>query len=223
MDALRRKSRTENAYDLLKTQILQNVMSPGRVETEPEIALRLGMSRTPVREALVRLENEGLLRLVPRRGVQVLSVSPDDMRDIYQLLTILEPEAAMAVARMAPDPAVLAPLQESIEQMAQALEDDDLDAWAEADDRFHRELLSLNPNRRLTGFVTTLFDQAHRARLITLRLRERPWRSTDDHRQILDAIARGDVEATRQLFRAHRERAANELLALLERARLSLL
>lgn len=221
MEPARRKNRTENAYDLLKQQILHNRMRPGQSESEPEIAMRLGMSRTPVREALVRLQNEGLVRLVPRRGVQVLPVSLDDMREIYQILQVLEPEAARSVAALHPDAATLAPLHECTEEMERAVETMDLDIWAAADDRFHRQLLALSPNRRLAGFVSTLFDQVHRVRLITLRLRETPHRSTREHRQILQAIACGDTVATHDLFRAHRDRASSELLAQLERARLS--
>ena len=81
--------------------------------------------------------------------------------------------------------------------------------------------LSCNSNSRLAAFVNTLFDQAHRARMITLRLREKPWKSTEEHRRILSAIAEGDPERTRETFRAHRERSAAELLDVLEKCRLT--
>lgn len=214
-------SRVDDAYDRLKSEILENRMPPGFQGTEPEVALRLGMSRTPVREALIRLQSEGLVELIPRRGIRVLPISPNDMREIYQLLTVLEPEAAADVGDDGLSDEQISVLETATSEMEQALDEGDLDRWAAADDRFHRVLLSYNSNDRLTAFVNTLFDQAHRARIITLRLREVPRQSTEDHRAILRALSKGDADRTRAVFRTHRERAASELLGVLERCRLS--
>ena len=75
-------SRVANAYDAIKEAILSNVFAPGHQGSEQEIALRLGMSRTPVHEALIRLQEEGLVRVLPKRGVIVCPLTPDDMREI---------------------------------------------------------------------------------------------------------------------------------------------
>ncbi len=214
-------SRVNDAYERLKQEILENRLPPGYQGTEPEIAARMEMSRTPVREALIRLQSEGLIDLIPRRGIRVLPIAPSDMRDIYQILTVLEPEAAADVATIGLTPNQIDALEAATVEMESALETEDLDRWASADDHFHRTLLACNGNDRLTAFVNTLFDQAHRARVVTLRLREVPWKSTEDHRAILKAVTDGDAERTRKLFRAHRERAAQELLQALERSRLS--
>ncbi|WP_119165956.1 GntR family transcriptional regulator [Algihabitans albus] len=214
-------TRVDDAYERLKAEILKNRLPPGFQATEPEVALRLGMSRTPVREALIRLQSEGLIELIPRRGVRVLPISPTDMQEIYWLLTALEPDAAAALASKGLTAEQIASLEEATSAMEKALEEKDLDLWAVADDRFHRELLYCTGNGRLLSFVTTLFDQAHRVRMITLRLRDLPTKSTAEHRAILKALRAGDAELTRRLFRAHRERAAKELLAVLERGRLS--
>lgn len=209
------------AYERLKRDIRQNVLPAGFQETEPEYAARLGMSRTPVREALIRLEADGLVQLIPRHGARVLPVSASDMEDIYEILTALEPAAAAKLAATQPDAQTLTPLREACDAMEAALEADDLDAWAEADDRFHRTLLELHGNKRLIGFVQTLFDQAHRARIVTLRMRAKPVRSTQEHRHILDALLAGDARRVETLFRAHRQRAREELLDILHGFRLS--
>lgn len=209
-------TRVNNAYERLKAEILLNRMPPGFQAPEPEIASQLGMSRTPVREALIRLEADGLVELIPRRGARVLPVYAADMREIYEILTALEPEAAAQLARRNLDTAAVAELESATTDMETALADNDLEAWAEADDRFHRKLLRLHGNRRLSAFADTLFDQAHRARMVTLRLRKPPVRSTQDHREILQHILVGDGEKARATFRSHRERAAGELLAILE-------
>ena len=216
-------NRVTDAYTCLKAEILGNRLAPGFQTTEPEIAARLGMSRTPVREALIRLQNEGLVRLHPRRGFYVLPVSPDDMRDIYQLLIMLEPEAAAAVARRGLSQEEAARLAATGEAMELALNEDRLDDWAAADDNFHRMLLGMSNNARLISIVSTLFDQAHRARMITLYLRKKPVQSTGEHKRILKAVRAGDAEKTYSLFRHHRERAAAELLSVLERCRLNTL
>ncbi|MCG8547882.1 MAG: GntR family transcriptional regulator [Alphaproteobacteria bacterium] len=221
MDRPTKLSRVDDAYERLKAEILENRMPPGFQGTEPEIAQRLDMSRTPVREALIRLQSDGLIELIPRRGVRVLPVAPSDMQEIYQLLTVLEPEAAGEVARVGLSAAQIAALEAATAEMDQALKEDDLDKWAAADDRFHRELLRCNGNSRLSAFVNTLFDQAHRARMVTLRLRDVPWKSTEEHQEILAALIAGDSKRTRKVFRAHRERAAAELLDVLEKCRLS--
>jgi len=214
-------SLAEQAYQDLKNQILKNKLPPGYQALEQDFTQLLGMSRTPVREALIRLENEGLVELLPRRGARVLPVSPADMKEIYELLTNLEPHAAAGLAEYGVDPDDLAILDEATTTMERAIKERHLDEWAEADDRFHRSLIDLCGNRRLADFVKTLYDQAHRARLVTLYLRKLPVASTRDHRKIVNAIANGDAAATRRIFKAHRERAAKELLEILNRHHLS--
>lgn len=216
-----RLSRVNDAYERLKADILANRLPPGFQAPEPEIAALLGMSRTPVREALITLQGEGLVELIPRRGVRVLPISPNDMREIYELLTLLEPAAAADVAEQPDNAATIAALEECTAAMERALRADDLEGWARADDEFHRELLRAKGNGRLLAFVNTLFDQAHRARMVTLRLRALPWQSTQEHRAILTAISAGRASEARKIFRRHRERAARELLAVLEKSRLS--
>ncbi|MCG8512005.1 MAG: GntR family transcriptional regulator [Rhodospirillales bacterium] len=212
-------SLTEEAYARIKTQILNNRLPPGFQALEPELAQRLGMSRTPVREALIRLREDGLVEIIRRRGMRVLPVSPDDMREIYEALCCIESEAAALLAARQPPPDT-APLDRAMAEMEQALEKDDLDAWAVADNDYHRAVVGLCGNSRLAAIAVTLQNQAHRARMFTLRLREKPVRSTSDHRDQVEAIAAGDSDGVRRMFRAHRQRAAEELLDILERFRL---
>jgi len=208
-------SLVEVAYTRLKEEIRTSRLPPGYQATEPEISEHLDMSRTPVREALIQLEAEGLVELKPRRGARVLPISPKDMQEIYELLTALEPEAAAKLAEQRLKPAEILVLEEATSRMENALEARDLDAWAAADDDFHTQLLNFHGNVRLTNFVSSLLQQAHRARMVTLKMREFPRRSTQEHREILESLSRGDAISTRNLFRRHRERAAKELIELL--------
>lgn len=215
-----KSTRVEDAYSQIKEEIRANRMPPGFQAPEPEIAARLGMSRTPVREALIRLEAEGLVELVPRRGARVLPILAEDMHEIYEILTALEPEAAASLAARSPTEQDLAPLVDATRDMEAALKEKDLDRWAEADDRFHLGLLELHGNRRLTDFLGSLYDQAHRARMVTIRLRDLPVKSTKEHREVLEQLRKGDSAGARRVFRKHRERTAQELLFILDNYRL---
>lgn len=214
-------SMVEQAYRLMRQRILDNVWPPGYRALEQVIAETLGMSRTPVREALIRLQREGLVEVVPRHGMHVLPVSPTDMREIYQILMALECLASELVAASRPSDEDLAPLIAATQAMDDALAQDDLDAWAQADERFHTHLVELAGNRQLTNTVNNYWDRAHRARLFSLRLRPKPVNSTREHRELLQKLRVGDAAGASTVNRAHRERAAAELLAIFERYRLA--
>ena len=123
--------------------IVSNELAAGSSHLETELADLLGMSRTPVREATLMLEAQGLLKVRPRRGVQILSISPDDMEEIYQILTELECLAAERVASSSPATDYLQPLREATDRMEASLDADDREAWAAADEDFHARLVDL--------------------------------------------------------------------------------
>lgn len=213
-------SLVDTAYEWIRRRILDNVWPPGHRALEQEVALELGMSRTPVREALVRLQNDGLVEVVPRHGMRVLPVSPQDMREIYEVLTALECMAAEIVARRKPGDAELQTLTQATADMDEALARDDLEAWAAADERFHVSLVELSGNRALANTVWNYWDRAHRARMLSLRLRPKPVNSTHEHMQMVERLRAGDVAGAAAVTRAHRERANQELVAIFERFKL---
>ncbi|MEM9433430.1 MAG: GntR family transcriptional regulator [Pseudomonadota bacterium] len=208
-------TRVDDAYLRLKEAIRSSDLAPNEQLTEPEIAGRLGMSRTPVREALIRLTSDGLVKLIPRHGALILPVSKKDMEEIYDILSVLEPAAAYKLAERRPSAEVLKPLYESVQNMQKAVEAEDLEAWAQADDAFHTLFLELQGNSRIVAMVSVLYDQAHRARVMTLNKRKMPVQSTREHSDILQALSDGDPQRAHDLFKNHRERAAKELLALM--------
>ena len=208
---------TEVAYQWLRQRILDKEYAPGTQILEQTLADQIGISRTPVREALIELQQDGLVEIVPRHGVRILPLSPDDMREIYAILTNLEPMAAEELARRRPSPTLIAPLVEACDAMEAAVANGDRDAWAKADEKFHLALLELCGNRRMTGIVMAMWDQAHRARMFTLKLRPLPVESTREHRAALEAILAGDAVKAREIYRAHRQRGGDELMKLIER------
>jgi DNA-binding GntR family transcriptional regulator len=212
---------TDLAYQRLKQRILDNEYAPGTQVLEQDLASDLGLSRTPVREALIRLQQEGLVEVVPRHGMRVLPLSPRDMREIYTVLTSLEPTAAELLAARRPSAQEIAPLVDACTAMETALAVDDRLAWAKADETFHRVLVELCGNRRLASMVMTVWEQSHRARMFTLKLRPLPVESTREHRAALEAILAGDAMRARDIYRAHRERARDSLMAIIEQYGLS--
>lgn len=200
--------------------ILRGDLGAGTDHLETELAERMAMSRTPVREAVLMLEAQGLLEVRPRKGVRILALSSADMREIYQVLTELESLAAEQAALHGYADADLATLARAIEEMEAALGAGDLEAWAEADDRFHVELVRLGRNSRVISLVAMMADQVRRARRLTLFMRPPPVRSNEDHRRVLEAIRDGDAVAARATHRAHRIEAGRLLVDLLDRHRL---
>nr|WP_306265961.1 GntR family transcriptional regulator [Pararhizobium sp. IMCC3301] len=208
-------TRTRQAYQRLKSLLMDNALKPSASYLETELADMLGMSRTPVREAALQLESEGFLSIRPRHGITILPISIEDMQDIYELLTELEPYAAERLARAGLSDSGRDLLMSHVSAMETALDTDDLVAWAKADEAFHMALVRLAGNQRLSRMVATFWDQVHRARMATLTLRPRPVRSNEDHRRLVDYLAAGDWEAARKLHRDHRENAKNMLVDLI--------
>jgi DNA-binding GntR family transcriptional regulator len=214
-------SLVEAAYAQIRRRILDNLWPPGHRALEQEVALALGMSRTPVREALMRLQADGLVEVIPRHGMRVLPVSPNDMREIYQILTALECMAAELLASRKPSDKDLKPLVDATKAMDRALKAEDLDAWAAADERFHAHLVELAGNRQLQATVLNYWDRAHRARMFTLRLRPKPVNSTQEHMQMVERLLAGDAAGAATVTRAHRERANRELVTIFEHFRVA--
>lgn len=214
---LERMPQTLRAYREIRRRILDNDMPPNAQYLEQELADALGMSRTPVREALIRLSDERLVEVRPRHGARVLPVSVDDMREIYELLTELEALAARNVADRGLNRDEIRLLEDAVADMDAALERDDLMAWAQNDEIFHTRLVNLANNSRMTQIVTTFRDQAYRARMQTLKLRPKPVDSNRDHANVVEAIRKRDGETAASIHRRHRQRAGALLLRLLAR------
>ena len=195
---------------------------PGHRALEQEVALALGMSRTPVREALMRLQNEGLVEVIPRHGMRVLPVSPNDMREIYQILTALECMAAELLAQRKPSDKELEPLVAATKAMDKALKAEDLDAWAAADERFHAHLVELAGNRAAAGHGAELLGpRAPRTHVHVAPAAQAGELHQGTHADGRAAARRRCRRARPRVTRAHRERANRELVTIFEHFKLA--
>ncbi len=217
------KSNSAIAVEKLRELIFAGILPAGSNHLESELALRLGMSRTPVREAALTLEAQGLVQVQARRGVRILPISIRDMEEIYDVLTALESMAAGQAALQNYAEEELQELQQTIVGMEDALDREDREAWAAADDRFHKELVRLGGNGRVAAIVALMADQVRRARAVTLYLRPLPLKSNADHRGVLEAIITGDAESATRIHSAHRAASKETLMQLLKQSKLHML
>jgi DNA-binding GntR family transcriptional regulator len=206
------------AYSKIKAAIVQGELPPGFNAAEQQIAAQLQISRTPVHQAVVRLEQEGWVRLVQRKGIIISPVTAGEMRNVYEVLMALE---ALAVQRLASDVRdsssnVIAQLENLATQGERALADDNLDGWADADDAFHSLLAEGCGNAELSRLARSVREKAHRARLLTRHLRPKPTASNKDHRDIVQAIRDGDSNRAKVTLESHRRRGMDTLLPIIE-------
>jgi DNA-binding GntR family transcriptional regulator len=198
--------RRASAYHRIKEAILGGTLRPLERITEGDVASRLGLSRTPVREAFGLLAAEGLIDVVPQRGSFVSQLRIDDILEIYQIRTPLECMAARAAAETIDD-AELALLERLVEVEAagQGMRStrDSLDANRE----FHRIIIECVRNRRLQALVGQLQGQVHRARLLWPSTRRRLDDTWKEHTELVAALRARDPDMAEQVMRTHLERA----------------
>ena len=210
-------SLSTTAYAVLKRAVLTNELAPNTFASDRELCERYALSRTPVREAVLRLRDERLLEVVPRKGVRVLPLRVDDVREIHQIIKALEREAASLIASRAPTRDDLADVEGAVAAMERAVGIADREAWVAADARFHLGVVAACGNGRLADTYHGLRGITDRARHFALYLRELPARSTTDHRHMLEAVLAGDRLEIDRLYHEHWDRTTDELVALLER------
>jgi DNA-binding GntR family transcriptional regulator len=215
-----RRSMADTAYAELKRRVISGELPPGAQFLEEEIAVMLSMSRTPVREAAVRLEQEGFVEIVPRRGLRITPLSKRAVREINEVLECLEIQAAERLASRKLSPAEMKRLEDAVARMDEALESEDIQAWAQADYEFHALLIDMCGNQHLAEVAHNFLAKAHRFRLMTLSLRAKPVYSNVNHAAVVEAVRRGDPQTAQDIHRAHKRRWARELSDLLERLEL---
>lgn len=209
------------AYELLKRRITSGEWGGGVEIDDRLVAAELGTSRTPVREALLRLRSERFVDIVPRRAIRVAPVTLADMAQMYELLTALEVFAVELIARVGPDAKDLAALQRALRDMQRAVNAKDRNTWIDADEQFHRSLLRQCRNAHIADVGLWYRDRLQRGHVIALRLHPQRSPSLDAHTRLVELMAEGQVAAARTNHRTQRDRAGRELLACLAQAGLS--
>ncbi|MGW6819195.1 GntR family transcriptional regulator [Streptomyces sp. NPDC055005] len=192
----------DRVYRHVKQGVLDRRFEGGLLLTEGEVAEAVGVSRTPVREALLRLETEGLLKLYPKKGALVLPVSVQEIADVIETRLLVE-EFTARKAVPAP-PALLDRLAALIEEQRRHAAAGDLVALMAADRGFHAEIVRHAGNQILCRLYDQLRDRQLRMGVALLHAHpERVERTLVEHTEILDALRSGDADTTAAAVRAH--------------------
>ncbi|MFD5931352.1 GntR family transcriptional regulator [Streptomyces sp. NPDC060333] len=192
----------DRVYRHVKQGVLDRRFEGGLLLTEGEVAEAVGVSRTPVREALLRLETEGLLKLYPKKGALVLPVSVQEIADVIETRLLVE-EFTARKAVPAP-PALLDRLAALIEEQRRHAAEGDLVALMAADRGFHAEIVRHAGNQILCRLYDQLRDRQLRMGVALLHAHpKRVERTLVEHTEILDALRSGDADTTAAAVRAH--------------------
>ena len=187
-------SRVEYAYRKIKNNISTNVYPSGYQVLEPTLAGQLGVSRTPVREALIRLEADKLIQLIPRRGMRVLPVSETDFEELFHLVELIELDA---IGNICVDPANLsyASLEEIIEKLSAAIEQDDRALWVALDDAFFSGIVELAGNNHSLEVANNIYDRLRREKYLALENIADSALVVSSRNDLVTALKRRDTDA----------------------------
>ncbi|QDR83286.1 GntR family transcriptional regulator [Sporomusa termitida] len=201
----------EVVAETLREAIVNGTLKPGERLMEIQLAEELGVSRTPVREAIRKLELEGFVVMIPRRGTYVADLSIKDINEVFEIRTALDVLAAgLAVERITEDE--LEQLERLLVEIGELIEEDDADKIVESDSQFHDILYRASRNDRLVGIINNLREQFTRFRSISIQYPGRMQKSVEEHRRLVEAIASRDTDLAQQLAREHMENSEQTLL-----------
>jgi DNA-binding GntR family transcriptional regulator len=197
-------SASDRAYAWTRGRILRGELRGGDMISEGDVSASVGVSRTPVREAFLRLEAEGYLKLYPKRGAMVVPVTEADTREMLEARLLIEPWAAEQVARRDDRAAIAASLRREVDQLVDAHRRRDLAAYHDADRTFHESILDASRNHLVASFYQGLRDRQLRAGAMAVQVAAgREDEIPLEHRRIVDAIEAGDAESAALAMRAH--------------------
>jgi DNA-binding GntR family transcriptional regulator len=202
--AIRRRNLREEAVEVLRAAILGGELEPGSIHSAVSLAERLGVSPTPVREAMLELSRDGLVDALPNRGFRVTVIDDKDLDEVYELRMLLEIPAMKLVIERASDEA-LEQLEQPLVALERAADRNDVAAFLVADREFHLALLALADNGRMGEIVASLRDQTRIVGMHSLAEAGALEATAAEHRPILDAVRARDVETARSRMTTHLE------------------
>jgi DNA-binding GntR family transcriptional regulator len=205
-------SLVNQAYQRLKTIILEQKIPLGGKLNEGELALALGISRTPVREAINRLEKEGLVEIFPQRGAFVVKFSEKDIFELFLIRENLEGLAAYLAAERVNEND-LSKLEFSIRGFKEPFSEKDIQRYTREDFKFHQAIVMLSDAHRLIKLISTLYDHIRIFRLTTMGLSERMKVSLIEHQKIIEALRERDSEASEQIMKEHIRHVRNGVMS----------
>ncbi len=181
-------------FNTLRQAILRGELRPGERLMEIQLANKLGVSRTPIREAIRKLELEGLVLMIPRRGAEVAEITEKSLRDVLEVRGALE-ELAVKLACQKITDEQIQELRAAEKEFEQALHSGDVTVYAEADVKFHDVIYHATDNQRLIQLLFNLREQMYRYRVEYLKREEAHGTLLMEHKKIIETIANRDMDA----------------------------
>lgn len=200
---LQRGTLKDEALGVVRSALLSGEMKPGLIYSANSLAAQLGVSNSPVREAMMELAAKGLLEVVRNRGFRVVEMTEADRREVYDLRMMIEVPAVIQVAKSGPsreDEALLRRLAQATVDLAQP---DDLPGYLDADQVFHMGIVDLLANRRLSSIVENLRDQSRVRGSYHLAERGLLRQSAEEHLPIVEALISGETKRLETLMTEH--------------------
>ena len=189
-------------FNTLRQAILRGELKPGERLMEIQLANKLGVSRTPIREAIRKLELEGLVLMIPRKGAEVAEITEKNLRDVLEVRCALE-ELAVQLACDRMDEEGVRELRAAAETFESILNSDDITQIAQADVAFHDIIYAATDNRRLIQLLNNLREQMYRYRLEYVKDTDYHIVLLNEHKELVDAIESGKKEEARQIMKKH--------------------
>jgi len=192
-------TRTAHAYQVLKRRLITLEIPAGGFFTEPQLARELALSKTPVREALARLQSEGLVEVAGRSGYRASPVTLKDTRDLMALRILLEGEAAALAATRIVDAGYLQTLNELCRVSYDPKDRASITNFLAANTRFHATVARAGGNDRLADVLERVLDQSERLFHLGLSLTSRAEEIVHEHQDLMKAIMSGDAKSAREI------------------------
>ncbi len=189
-------------FNTLREAILRGELKPGERLMEIRLANKLGVSRTPIREAIRKLELEGLVLMIPRKGAEVAQITEKSLRDVLEVRRALE-DLAVQLACLRMSSQTLEDLKAAAKAFEEILGDEDITAVAEADVKFHDVIYMATDNQRLISLLNNLREQMYRYRVEYLKKKECHKQLLWEHQEIIRAIEAGEIDVATQVTKQH--------------------
>ncbi|KJS20539.1 MAG: hypothetical protein VR72_14135 [Clostridiaceae bacterium BRH_c20a] len=217
---INRKASTlrEQAYDIIKNAIMSGPFKPGQALIEEQLAKDLGLSRTPLREALVLLEHDQYIEMVPYKGTFVTSLTVKEVRDIFHIRELLEPEAVcLAIKHISKDE--IDQLQDFFIKSKDKVSRGDLETFLASNKLIHDKLLEYSENETLRKLIISYIEKIQRYQTMI-----KAWDDSsyildefEEHRVLIEQLYKGDVKKIKQLMQTHLRNCCARLIKQLEK------
>lgn len=202
-------------FEALLSAIMSGALPPGERLMEVALSEEMGISRTPVREAIRRLELEGFVIMIPRKGAYVSGLSIRDVENVFELRSSLEILATSLAAERVTDEEI-AKLEELHAQLIKEVESKNSGSWVELDCKFHEIIYIATRNDRLIQIMSNLFEQINRYRVISLSQPDMREGTLHEHENLIKAIKTRDIEAAKEYAYEHIQNTEEGLLTILQ-------